>query len=67
MRVWHLMAPALCALVLGSSLLASPVNLDQALEMASANNKELQSKRLGIKTAESELLKVRLGHRRILS
>ena len=59
MRVSCITLLALWSLV-GSSVVASAMRLDQAVEMALANNKELQSKRLEIKTAESELLKARL-------
>ncbi|MFZ1684120.1 MAG: TolC family protein [Candidatus Zixiibacteriota bacterium] len=60
MRVWHVIVVALCALVVCSSLSASQLSLDQAVEAALANNKELQSKRLEIKIVESERLKARL-------
>ena len=60
MRVSCIKILALLTLVGPSSVLASTIRLDQAVEMALTNNKELQSKRLEIKTAESEFLKARL-------
>ena len=60
MRIGELAFAAILLLSSGPSVLASPMTLDQAVEKALANNKELQVKRLAVKTAESEMLKARL-------
>lgn len=60
MRIGELAFAATLLLGSGPSVLASPMTLDQAVEKALANNKELQVKRLAVKTAESEMLKARL-------
>ena len=60
MRIGELAFAAILLLSSGPGASASPMTLGQAVEKALANNKELQVKRLAIKTAESEMLKARL-------
>ena len=59
MRICDVGMAILLFLIPLSGALASPITLDQAMEQALANNKELQVKRLAIKTIESERLKAR--------
>lgn len=60
MHLRNIVAVVILQLVIGAGIFASPITLDQALKEALANNKELQVKRLAIRTVESELLKARL-------
>jgi len=59
MRIGYVATVAILLLIPLSGVLATPITLDKAMELAVANNKELQVKRLAIKTAESDRLKAR--------
>ncbi len=60
MRFRHSIVAVFLLMIPVSGLSASPISVDQAVSQALAKNKELQVKRLAVKTVEAERLKARL-------